>query len=162
MMIWVGEQRWNDINRSKPKNSEKACPSATLSTTNHTWIDPGANPRLSGERPDTNDQSHGTAHVCVYSFPLKTLFSRPTSSITSHYLASYRIYSTARHWHMWFFVAWHSRSKLSQHHIQRIYFAQWHDIGSFIPGSNFGRWKVMRQKFLEHLVNIQERSKLTS
>jgi hypothetical protein len=32
-----------------------------LYTTNPTWIDPGANPGLSGERPVTNDLSHGTA-----------------------------------------------------------------------------------------------------
>jgi hypothetical protein len=37
-------------------------PSATLSTTNLTWIDPGANPGLRGERPATNRLSHGTAH----------------------------------------------------------------------------------------------------
>jgi hypothetical protein len=36
-------------------------PSATLSTTNPTWIDPGANPGLRGERPGTNRLSHGTA-----------------------------------------------------------------------------------------------------
>jgi hypothetical protein len=38
-------------------------PSATLSTTNPTWIDPGANPGLRGERPATNRLSHGTAPV---------------------------------------------------------------------------------------------------
>jgi hypothetical protein len=37
----------------------KTCPSATLSTTNPTRIDPGANPGLRGERPATNDLSHG-------------------------------------------------------------------------------------------------------
>jgi hypothetical protein len=36
-------------------------PSATLSTTNPTWIDPGANPVLRGEKPATNRLSHGTA-----------------------------------------------------------------------------------------------------
>jgi hypothetical protein len=36
---------------------EKTCPSATLSTRNPTWTDPG----LSGERPATNRLSHGTA-----------------------------------------------------------------------------------------------------
>jgi hypothetical protein len=36
-------------------------PNATLSTTNPTWIDPGANPGLRGERPATNRLSHGTA-----------------------------------------------------------------------------------------------------
>jgi hypothetical protein len=38
-------------------------PSATLSTTNPTWVDPGANPGLRGERPATNRLSHGTATV---------------------------------------------------------------------------------------------------
>jgi hypothetical protein len=41
----------------------KTCPSATLSTTNPTWIDPGSNPGLCGERPATNRLSHGTALV---------------------------------------------------------------------------------------------------
>jgi hypothetical protein len=36
-------------------------PSATLSTTNPTWIDPGANSGPGGERPTTNRLSHGTA-----------------------------------------------------------------------------------------------------
>jgi hypothetical protein len=31
------EDRWNEIDRGKPKYSEKTCPSATLSTTNPTW-----------------------------------------------------------------------------------------------------------------------------
>jgi hypothetical protein len=39
----------------------KACPGATLSTTNPTWTDPGADPSLRGERPATNRLSHGTA-----------------------------------------------------------------------------------------------------
>jgi hypothetical protein len=42
-------------------------PSATLSTTNPTWIDPGANPGLRGERPATNRLSHGTAYCPFYS-----------------------------------------------------------------------------------------------
>jgi hypothetical protein len=41
-------------------------PSATLSTTNPTWIDPGANPGLRGERPATNRLSHGTAYNVIY------------------------------------------------------------------------------------------------
>jgi hypothetical protein len=50
-----GVRRRNDIDRGKPKNSEKkTCPSATLSTTKSTWIDPGANPGLRGERPATD------------------------------------------------------------------------------------------------------------
>ena len=39
----------------------KTCPSATLSTTNPTWADPGSNPGLRGRRPATNRLSHGTA-----------------------------------------------------------------------------------------------------
>jgi hypothetical protein len=39
----------------------KTCPSATLSTTNHTWTDPGSKPGLRGDRPATNRLSHGTA-----------------------------------------------------------------------------------------------------
>jgi hypothetical protein len=53
-MILKGENR---------RTRRKACPSATLSTTILTWIDPGANPCLRGERPATNDLSHGTAHT---------------------------------------------------------------------------------------------------
>jgi hypothetical protein len=47
------------------RTRRKTCPSATLSTTDPTWIDPGVNPGLRGERPAANDLSHGTA-----SFPL--------------------------------------------------------------------------------------------
>ena len=39
----------------------KTCPSATLSTRNPTWTDPGSNPGLRGERPATNRLSHSTA-----------------------------------------------------------------------------------------------------
>jgi hypothetical protein len=57
-----GERRWNDILTGENiRTLRKTCPSATLSTTNPTWIDLGANPGLRGERPATNDLSHGTA-----------------------------------------------------------------------------------------------------
>jgi hypothetical protein len=47
----------------------KTCFSATLSTTNPTWNDPGSNPVLRGKRPATNRLSHGKAlfdylHFC--------------------------------------------------------------------------------------------------
>jgi hypothetical protein len=58
------EPRWNNTDRGKPKNSEKTRPSATLSTTSPTRIDPSANPGLRGERPATNGLSHGTAYYC--------------------------------------------------------------------------------------------------
>jgi hypothetical protein len=51
-MILTGENR---------RTQRKPCSSATLSTTNPTWIDPGANPELRGERPATNDLSDDTA-----------------------------------------------------------------------------------------------------
>jgi hypothetical protein len=64
----VMEHRWNEIDRGKPKYSGenrstrgKTCPSATLSTTNPTWTDPGSSPGLRGERPATNRLSHDTA-----------------------------------------------------------------------------------------------------
>jgi hypothetical protein len=57
-----GERRWNDILTGENRRTRrKSCPSATLPTPNPTWIDPGANPGLSGERPATDDLSHGTS-----------------------------------------------------------------------------------------------------
>jgi hypothetical protein len=43
----------------------KTCPSATLSTKNPTWTDPGSNPGLRDEKPATNRLSHGTAYVSI-------------------------------------------------------------------------------------------------
>jgi hypothetical protein len=57
-MILTGENR---------RTRRETCPSATLSTTNPTWIDQGANPGLRGERPATNDLSHVTALRCILS-----------------------------------------------------------------------------------------------
>jgi hypothetical protein len=50
--------QWNDIDRAKPKNSEK-----NLSHHKSHWIDLGANPGRRGERPATNRLSHGTAKI---------------------------------------------------------------------------------------------------
>jgi hypothetical protein len=62
-----GERRWNDIlTGENRKTRRKTSPSATLSTTNPIWIDPGSNPGLRGERPATNDLSHGTACWIYY------------------------------------------------------------------------------------------------
>jgi hypothetical protein len=44
----------------------KTCPSATLSTTNPTWTDPGSNPGLRGGRPAANRLSHGTTDYVYY------------------------------------------------------------------------------------------------
>jgi hypothetical protein len=62
----VMEHRWNEIDRGKPTTRKKTCPSATLSTTNPTWTDPGSNPGLRSERPETNRLSHGTAEVVKF------------------------------------------------------------------------------------------------
>jgi hypothetical protein len=70
---------WNEIDRGKPKYSGKTCPSAALSTTNPTWIGPGSNPGLRGERPATNLLNHGTA----------------STALTTHLLLRYKINHTA-------------------------------------------------------------------
>jgi hypothetical protein len=57
-----GKIYWQGKNR---RTRRKTCPSATLSTTNPTWIDKGANSGLRGERPATNDLSHGTAYFNI-------------------------------------------------------------------------------------------------
>jgi hypothetical protein len=43
------------------KYSEKTCHSATLSTINPTWPDPGDNPGRRGRKPATNRLSYGAA-----------------------------------------------------------------------------------------------------
>jgi hypothetical protein len=44
---------------------EETRPSATLSTTNLTWIDPNSNTGLRGERPVTNRLRHDTVSESV-------------------------------------------------------------------------------------------------
>jgi hypothetical protein len=56
--------RWN-YTEENGRALRKVCPIATLSTTNPTWTDPGANMRLRGERPVTNPLRHGMAYVEV-------------------------------------------------------------------------------------------------
>jgi hypothetical protein len=62
---WLWSNWWNEDWQGKPKCSEKTCPSATLSTTNPTWLDPGSNPGHRGGKPVTNHLSNGTV-LCVY------------------------------------------------------------------------------------------------
>jgi hypothetical protein len=52
----------------------KTCPSATFSTTNPTWTDPGLNLGLHGDRSATNRLSHRTAMNSVL---LKLAVSKP-------------------------------------------------------------------------------------
>jgi hypothetical protein len=56
---WLWSNWWNEDWQRKPKHSEKICPSATLSTTNPTWPDPGSNPGRRGGKPATNRLSNG-------------------------------------------------------------------------------------------------------
>jgi hypothetical protein len=66
-VLQLMEHQWNEIDRENRQLGEKTCPSATLSTTNPTWTDPGSNPGFRSERPATNRLSHGTAHTAGYS-----------------------------------------------------------------------------------------------
>jgi hypothetical protein len=56
MTYEYGQPRCNDADRDKHKNSEKTCPSDTLSTINAMWTDMGANTGIRGDRPGTNRQ----------------------------------------------------------------------------------------------------------
>jgi hypothetical protein len=58
---WLWRNWWNEDWQGKPKYSEKTCPSATLSTINPTWPDPGSNPGRRGGKPATNRLSYGAA-----------------------------------------------------------------------------------------------------
>ena len=57
------EHRWDDSERGKPSTRTKPSPSATLSTTNHTWTDVGSNLVLRGNRSVTNHVSHDKTRV---------------------------------------------------------------------------------------------------
>jgi hypothetical protein len=72
-VLQLMEHLWNEIDRGKPTTRKKTCPSATLSTTNPTWTEPGSNAGLRSGRPATNRLSHGTAviKVIVISFDLE-------------------------------------------------------------------------------------------
>jgi hypothetical protein len=58
---WLWSNWWNEDWQGKPKYSEKTCPSAILSTTNPTRLDPCANTGRRGGKPATNRLSYGAA-----------------------------------------------------------------------------------------------------
>jgi hypothetical protein len=60
---WLWSNWWNEDCKGKPKYSEKTCPSATLSTTNPTWPDPGSNAGRRGGKPATNRMRYGAAFL---------------------------------------------------------------------------------------------------
>jgi hypothetical protein len=68
---WLWSNWWNEDWQGKPKYLEKTCLSATLSTTNPTWPDPGSNPGHRGGKPATKRLSYGAAPMGDL---LKTLF----------------------------------------------------------------------------------------
>jgi hypothetical protein len=61
---WLRSNWWNEYWQGKPKYSEKTCPSATLSTTNPTWPEPGSTPGRRDGKPSTDDLSYGAACLC--------------------------------------------------------------------------------------------------
>jgi hypothetical protein len=73
---WLWSNWWNEDWQGKPKYSEKTCPSATLSTTNPTWTDPGLNPGRRGGKPVTNRLSYGTALQPHYGPEVKSACNR--------------------------------------------------------------------------------------
>jgi hypothetical protein len=75
---------WNEDWQGKPKYSEKTCPSATLSTTNPTCLDPGLNPGPRGGTPATNRLSYGAATPMCYSIECLNKTVSLTSTLSSN------------------------------------------------------------------------------
>jgi hypothetical protein len=81
--------RWNEDWQGKPKYSEKTYPSATLSTTNSTWPDPGSNPGWRGGNPATNSLSYGAAdllQLVTHSHFIKLIFKQYSAIVDLHNL----------------------------------------------------------------------------
>jgi hypothetical protein len=110
-------------------NSEKTYPSVTLSATNFTWTDPGANPGLCAERPETIRLSHGTTckELCWYEL-LKERIDLPVSSflqltpkVHETHCEPYQLYTTVRyttlHYTMNGIVIYSCCMKLFSHHL---------------------------------------------
>jgi hypothetical protein len=70
---WMWSNWWNGNWQGKPKYSEKTRPSATLSTTNPTWPDPGSNPGRRDGKPVTNRLSYGAAILASVTYLLMEL-----------------------------------------------------------------------------------------
>jgi hypothetical protein len=60
-MMWKEAVLSHIYDTVQAKYLEKTSPSATLSTTNPTWPDPGSNPGRRGGKPATNRLSYGAA-----------------------------------------------------------------------------------------------------
>jgi hypothetical protein len=59
--LWWWTIWWNEDGRGNRITQRILCSSATLSTTNPTWPDPGSNPGRRGGKPATNSLSYGAA-----------------------------------------------------------------------------------------------------
>jgi hypothetical protein len=76
----------------KPKYSEKTRPSATFSTTNPTWPDPGSNPGRRGGKPATNRLSYDTALWAGIEYG-KINFSGKYLCVRGHYRIMWKYYN---------------------------------------------------------------------
>jgi hypothetical protein len=86
-----GEIWWNQDWQGNPKYSEKTCPSATLSTTNPTRLDPGLNSGRRGGKPATNRLSYGATSQPFRSYLIScrsstSSFNNICTNITYHLL----------------------------------------------------------------------------
>jgi hypothetical protein len=94
--VWLWSNWWNEDWQGKPKYSEKTCPSATLSTTNPTWPDPGSYPGRRDGKPATNGLGYGAArfvtkwHIVIN---LKSLTPYGTSTRPTFYYTVLNVYS---------------------------------------------------------------------
>jgi hypothetical protein len=79
----------------KPMDSEQTGPSAVLSTTDLTWLDPGSNLGHGGGKPATNSLSYSTAYVT-----LRKGTGRETASQTSLPLITKNSVVLVRKWTM--------------------------------------------------------------
>jgi hypothetical protein len=95
--LWWWRTWWNEDWQGKPKYSEKTYLSATLSTTNPTWPDPGSNPGHRGGKPATNRLSYGAAsRLSEVPFLFLTLFTRSKENTQIFYLSYYYFFCTKR------------------------------------------------------------------
>jgi hypothetical protein len=61
--LWGWKTWWNKDWQGKQKYSVQTCPSTTLSTTNPTWADPGANSGHCSGKPATNRFNYGAPNI---------------------------------------------------------------------------------------------------
>jgi hypothetical protein len=79
---------WNENWQGKPKYSEKTCPSASLSTTNPTWLDLVSKPSHHNEKSATKRLKCGTAFILLKNCSIRRHSSRllPTVLTYSYFI----------------------------------------------------------------------------